>query len=196
VVRSGKGGTAKVRWEALFADLEARGVALGQAELDAEVAERTRGEVGALGVLDRARAAVGGQLLLRLAGGLVLRGRLAQAGPGWLLVDEDAGREALVASERLISVRGFGRRAAAPGSAGVVESRIGIRQLLRAVARDRSQVGIHLVDGSVLDATIDRVGADFIDVAAHPPGEPRERAGGPERLLVVISAIAAVRRSV
>lgn len=185
-----------MRWEALFADLEAQRAALEQAELDAEVAERSRGEVGGLALLDRARAAVGGRLQLRLTGGLTVNGWLTRTGPGWLLLAEDGGHEALVAGERLVSARGFGRRSAVPGSAGVVESRIGIRQLLRAVARDRSQVRVHLVDGTVVDATIDRVGADFIDVAAHPPGEPRERAAPRETLLVMISAIAAVRRSV
>lgn len=185
-----------MRWDALFADLEAQGAVLEQMELDAEVAERTRGEVGGQELTDRARAAVGGQLQLRLWGGLTVTGRLIQAGPGWLLVDEDGAHEALVASAGLLSVRGFGRRSAAPGSAGVVESRIGIRHVLRAVARDRSQVRVHLVDGTVVDATIDRVGADFIDVASHPPGEPRQRTGGAETLLLVISAVAAVRRSV
>jgi hypothetical protein len=180
----------------LFADLEAQRAALWQAELAAEVAERTRAEVGGLELIDRARAGVGSRLQLRLRGGLTITGRLTQAGPGWLLLDEDGGHEALVASGGLMSVRGFGRRSAAPGSAGVVESRIGIRQVLRAVARDRSQVRVHLMDGAVVDATIDRVGTDFIDVASHPPGEPRHRAGGAETLLLVISAIAAVRRSV
>src|SRR5205807_1541033 len=112
------------------ADLEAQHAALDQAELDAEVAERTRAEVGGLGFVERARAALGEQLQLRLHGGLALAGRLVQAGPDWLLLDEGNGHEALVAIARLVSVRGLGRRSAVPGSAGVVESRIAIRQLL------------------------------------------------------------------
>jgi hypothetical protein len=78
----------------------------------------------------------------------------------------------------------------------VVESRIGIRQLLRAIARDRSPVRVHLLDGSVVDATIDRVGADFIEVATHLPGERRRRADVSDVLIVPLAAITAVARSV
>src|SRR3954464_6084648 len=105
-----------MRWDALFADLEAQGAALDRAELDAELADRVRGEVGALELIDRARAAIGAELRLRLSGGFDLGGRLAGAGPDWLLVDEGDGREALVAAARLVSVRGFPRYSAVPGS--------------------------------------------------------------------------------
>jgi hypothetical protein len=185
-----------VRWDLLFADLAAQGEALERAELDSEVAERLRGEVGELSLVDRARAAVGAELRLRLRGGLDIAGRLTGAGPDWLLLAEPDGREVLVASGQLISVRGLPRSSAAPGSAGVVESRIGVRQLLRAMARDRSPVRAHLVDGSALDATVDRVGADFLELATHPPGEPRRRADVRDVATLPLSAIVAVRRSV
>jgi len=185
-----------VRWDALFADLAAQGAALEHAELAGEIAERVRGEVGSLGMVDRARAAVGAEVRLRVRGPLDLAGRLAGAGTDWLLLDERDGREALVASAQLVSVRGFPRYSAVPGSAGVVESRIGLRQLFRAIARDRSPVRVHLIDGTITDATIDRVGADFVEAAMHLPGEPRRRAGVQDVVTLPISAIAAVRRSV
>jgi hypothetical protein len=180
----------------LFADLAAQGAALEQAALDGELAERVRGEVGGLGLYDRARAAIGAQLRLRVRGPLEISGRLAGAGPDWLLVDEPDGRETLVALAQLVLVRGLPRCSAVPGSAGVVESRIGVRQLLRAIARDRSAVRVHLDDGTVVDATLDRVGADFVELATHLPGEPRRRAGVRDVAAVPITAIAAVRRSV
>jgi hypothetical protein len=180
----------------LFADLAAQGAALEQAALDGELAERVRGEVGGLGLYDRARAAIGAQLRLRVRGPLEISGRLAGAGPDWLLVDEPDGRETLVALAQLVLVRGLPRYSAVPGSAGVVESRIGVRQLLRAIARDRSAVRVHLDDGTVVDATLDRVGADFVELATHLPGEPRRRAGVRDVAAVPITAIAAVRRSV
>jgi hypothetical protein len=185
-----------MRWDALFDDLEAQAALLDQAARAAEVEERTRGEVGTLALWERARAAIGTPLRLRLAGGAALAGRLVRAGPNWWLLDEDSVREAVIATTRLISVRGLGRYSAAPGTAGVVESRIGLRQVLRGIARDRCAVRLHLVDGSTVDATIDRIGADFVEVATHAAGEPRRRQDVRDVELIPISAIAAVRRSV
>lgn len=184
-----------MRWESLFADLEAQAVALDHAEVAAEVAERARGEVAGLALLDRARAEVGAVVQLRFRAGLVVSGRLAQVGADWLLIEEPGGREALAAAQALLGVRGLGRYSAVPGSAGIVASRTGLRMMLRAIARDRSAVGIHLVDGSALDATIDRVGADFVEVARHAAAEPRRRSAVREAELLAISAVAVVRRS-
>jgi hypothetical protein len=47
-----------------------------------------------------------------------------------------------------------------------------------------------------MGGTIDRVGADFIEVATHPAGEARRRADVRDVELVTLAAIAAVRRSV
>lgn len=185
-----------MRWDALFGDLEAQAAALAQAERAAEVDERVRGEVGALSLVDRARAAVGDSLRLRAAGGLMITGRLDRVGPDWLLLDEGDGREVVVASAPLLTVRGLGRYSAVPGSGGIIASRLGLRHVLRGVARDRSAVRVHLVDGTVVDATIDRVGADFIEVATHAAGEPRRRQHVQDVELVPLTAIAAVRRSV
>lgn len=185
-----------MRWDALFADLAAQGEALEWAELDSEVAERVRGEVGGLSIVDRARAAVGTELRLRLRGKLDVRGELVGVGPDWLLLHEPDGREVLVVVGQVMTVRGLPRSSAPPGSAGVVESRVGVRQLLRAIARDRSAARVHLVDGSILDATIDRVGADFVEVATHLLGEPRRRADVRDVVTLPLTAVAAVRRSV
>lgn len=185
-----------MRWEALFADLASQAEALERAELDSEVAERARGELGTLSLVDRARAAVGSELRLRLRGPLDIGARLVAAGPDWLLLHEPDGREALVAIAALVSARGLPRSSATPGSAGVVEERIGLRQLLRAIARDRSAARVHLLDGSAMDATLDRVGADFAELATHPPGEPRRRADVRDVVTLPLDAIVAVRRSV
>ena len=183
-----------MRWEALFADLEAQAAAAEQAERAAEVDERTRGELAALGLADRLRAADGALLRLRLAGGLTLAGAVRSVGPNWLLLAEDAGREAVVPLAAVLGVRGLSRYSAVPGSAGIVASRFGLRLALRGVARDRSPVRLELADGTTVHATIDRVGADFVDVATHAPGEPRRRGDVSEVELVPLCALVAVRR--
>jgi hypothetical protein len=50
------------------------------------------------------------------------------------------------------------------------------------------------VDGSVLDATIDRVGTDFLEAAVHAAGEARRRSEVREVVLIPYAALAAVRR--
>ncbi|WP_375499757.1 hypothetical protein [uncultured Jatrophihabitans sp.] len=185
-----------MRWDELFADLEAQASALARAERGGEVDERTRGEVGTLALLDRLRAALGAPVRLHVLGGLTLAGAVSRVGPDWLLVDEQDGREAVVVLARVLRVRGLARYSAVPDSMSVVESRLGLRHVLRGIARDRSATRVHLVDGTVLDATLDRIGADFVEVAMHAPGEARRRHEVREVEAVPLSAVAVVRRGV
>lgn len=184
------------RWDELFADLEAQAAGLAAAERAAEVEERTRGEVGALRLVDRLRAAAGGEVRLRLVGGSTVRGPLVRVGPDWLLVDETVGREVLVPLAALTGVRGLPRYSAVPHSEGIVAARLGLRPALRGIARDRSPVRLELVDGAAVDATIDRVGADFVEVARHPAGEPRRAREVQAVEAVPLGAVVAVRRGV
>lgn len=184
-----------MRWEGLFDDLEAQAEGLARAQRAAEVEERTRGEIGRLGVLDRLRAALDRPVRLRVDGGLAVAGTLERVGPDWLLLDEGAGREVVVVTAAVLGVRGLVRYSATPGTAGVVESRLGLRHALRGIARDRSAVRLHLRDGTTVDATIDRIGDDYVEVAVHPAGELRRRQEVREVELVPLAAIAAVRRA-
>jgi hypothetical protein len=75
-----------------------------------------------------------------------------------------------------------------------LDSRLGIGQVLRTVARDRSVLRIYLSDTTVLDGTLDRVAKDFVEIAAHPAGEVRRRADVREVLIVPIGALGVLRR--
>ncbi len=184
-----------MRWDDLFADLEAQAYAAGIAQRAGEVDERTRGEVGTLGVRERLRGALDAPLRLRLAGGLTLAATLRRVGPDWLLLDEGGGREAVVVLAAVLGVRGLGRHSTTPDTGGVVESRLGLRHAVRGIARDRLPCRLHLADASTLDATIDRVGADFVEVATHGAGEPRRRQDVREVELLPFTALVAVRRT-
>jgi hypothetical protein len=183
-----------MRWEGLFADLEAQAEALSAAERAAEVEERTRHEFGQASLSDRLRPAVGQDLQLSCEGGATVRGRLVRLGGQWCLIDEGAGREAVVALSAVSVIAGLGRLSAPADSAGLVESRLGMPHILRALARDRSTVRIQLKDASTLDGTMDRVGADFVEVAAHAAGESRRRAEVRAILVVATGGLAVVRR--
>jgi hypothetical protein len=188
------GGLFGMRWDHLFADLEGQADALATLARAGEVEERTRYEVGQLGFVDRIRLAVGLPVRLRCRGGLLATGTVVRVGAGWLLLDEGAGRECLVALPAILSVSGLSRLSGVPGSAGVVASRLGLRHALREVARDRSPATIHLTDGAVVEGTIDRIGADFVDVAVHAAGEPRRNVDVRGIVVVPIDALSAIHR--
>lgn len=162
-------------------------------ERAAEVEERARAEIGTLTLAARLRGSVGERVLARLSGDVTLSGRVVRTGPGWTLLEEEADREAVLAHAHICVVRGLARHSRV--TAGIVESRLGLRSVLRGIARDRSAVRIHLPAGLSLDATIDRVGADYLEVAAHPASEPRRRAEVRGVELVPLSAVVAVRRA-
>jgi hypothetical protein len=162
-----------VRWDELFADLEAQLDDAATSELAAEVVDRTRREIAALSLVDRARAAIGHPVRLQLLGPAVVSGVLVEVGVQWVLLRDDAGRDVLAPWTAVVSVVGLGLGSVAPAEGGQVFRRLGLSTALRAIARDRATVSVGLVDGSMVSGTLDRVGLDFIEVSEHPIGEAR-----------------------
>jgi hypothetical protein len=183
-----------MRWDLLFNDLEAQAASLERAERAGEVEERARAEISAAGMGDRLRPARGTTLRLRCTGGHAVTGVLRRVGPDWLLFGGDQGRECVVALAAVVSVLGLGRLLAPAGSESVVESRLGLRHALRGIVRDRSGVRVHLIDGTTLDGTLDRVGLDFLELALHPAGEPRRRTAVSEVALLPLAVLAVIGR--
>lgn len=156
-----------MRWERLFEDLAAQ---LTEAELDgmrSEVADRTRRELAKIRLRDRVRAALGVHVAMRVRGVGPINGTVSGAGPDWVLLAEPTGTEALVPLTAVVQVTGLGTRASPPD--GRVSDRLGLGYVLRGIARDRAEVVVTLVDGSGLAGTIDRVGADHVDIAERSP---------------------------
>lgn len=181
-----------MRWQQLFADLGAQFDEAEAAADRAESASRARAEVGAVRLADRLAGAVGRPVTLRCRGAGQVAGVLAEVGVDWLLVEEEAGREALVAAAAVLAVAGLGRQTAVPES-GLVRGRLDLRRAARALARDRSAVHVVLDDGGVLSGTIDRVGADFLELAAHAPDEPRRPGAVHGVLAAPLRAVAVIR---
>ncbi|PWJ54823.1 hypothetical protein SAMN06264364_10527 [Quadrisphaera granulorum] len=182
-----------MRWDALFADLEAQLDAAAD-DVAAMHAERVRAEVAGVELRDRLRAAPGQRLVVRLDGGSSVEGVLSAAGPDWLLVREATG-EALVPLAAVALLQGLTRSLAAPP--GVVEGRLGLASALRGLARDRSPVTVWLRGHPplVLTGTVDRVGADHLDLAQHPVDEPRRQGAVRGVVVVPVGALGCVRRS-
>lgn len=176
----------RMRWEALFADMEAQLDAARTADLAAEVVELTRAERATVSVSDRFRAARGATLTVRTHGGEQVSGVLRDAATQWILLDAQ-GRSSLVPLGAVTAVRGLTRHSA--GAAGVVERRLTLGHALRALARDRVLVQI-VTGGGELTGRVERVGADHLDLAA---GHVETRDG--ELWAVPFAAIRVVRSS-
>lgn len=194
VDRVGDSNLSAVRWENLFADLDAQMAEAEAAEMASEVADRTRREVAAFRLSDRLRPAFGHFVGVSTLGGVV-SGRIRGVGSDWMLVGEEYGLESLVPLESITGVTGLGALTSAPGSEGRVASKLTLGYAFRGIARDRAGVAITFRDTSVVTGTIDRVGADFFEMAEHAAGEARRRSEIRSIRTVPFSGIAYVRRT-
>ncbi len=181
-----------MRWSDLFDDLEGQAEALGRAELDAEVADRTRAEIGHITLLNRLRSNVGRQVSLRLSGSARVVGTLDRVGADWLLVTTPS--EVVVPMAAVCSVADLPLGALSPEAVPVVASRLTMSSALRAISIDRARVTVVLTDGSTVSGTPDRVGSDFVDIAVHHLDEAPRPAAVTMRTTVAYAAITRVTR--
>jgi hypothetical protein len=201
-----------MRWDQLFADLEARFAELADADAVAELADRERLAVGAVRATQRLSGSIGRPLRLQISGGSSIGGVLETVGPDWLLLTEAQGRDCLVTLDAITAV--FGLTTSTGPEIGGVALRLDLRKALRGLARDRSPVAIALTGWSAagtgsavagssgsygaagsseITGTIDRVGADFVEIAVHAAWEPRRAAAVRSVALVPLSAVVLVR---
>jgi hypothetical protein len=192
-VRGVTHGPGEGRWHRLFADLEAEAEAAERASLRAEVAERARIEAGRLRFTGRLRAAVGHSLRCDLLGAGSVAGTLREVGPDWLLLAEPAGAEVVVPLDAVGAVTGLGPYSAPPGTEGAVGARLDLRYALRRLARERAPVTVVLADGTALAGTLDRVGADFLELAEHAVGEARRLRAVRQMRVIPLRALGLLR---
>ncbi len=181
-----------MRWDQLFADLEARFAAAQDAELNAEIADRVRSETARTGLADRLAAATGSALQVLALGGTTATGTVGRTGPDWLLLTESNGVEVLLPLSGIAAVVGLPRSVGRPGGGGMVGARLGLGSALRAIARDRWPVVVELVDSTTASGTVERVGRDFIELA--DPTVRGDVSFGTRGRAVPTAAIAMIRR--
>lgn len=179
-----------MRWERLFVDLEAQYDAAADAQHGDEIADRSRREVSLVPLADRLRS-TGGIVQVGIVGSEPVEGTIAGSGPDWVLLATGSGVETLVPLAAVAWVRGLASHAESDGS--VVAARLGLGFALRGLARDRAEVTVIARTGERLVGTIDRVGADFIELAEHPLGEPRRAGAVHSTRAVPFTALSALR---
>jgi len=179
-----------VRWERLFADLEAQYDEAAQAELVAELADRSRREIATVRLADRIRSTTG-EVQLGVIGAEPVRGTITASGPDWLLV-ADGRAEVLIPMAALMWARDLS--AVADPATSAVAAKLNLGYALRGIARDRAEVTVALRSGERVTGIIDRVGADFVELAELPLGEPRRTGAVLSIRTVGFDALASLRR--
>ncbi|SFL66528.1 hypothetical protein [Geodermatophilus ruber] len=182
-----------MRWQQLFADLQAEFEAAEATAERAEDGSRRRAEVGAIRLVERLAGAQGRTLALRCQGAGDVSGVLAEVGSDWLLLTDGARRDVLVATAAVRSVAGLGLSTGLPAPEGSVRTGLDLRRALRGLARDRSAVQVILDDGTLYSGTVDRVGADYVELAEHAADLPRRAAAVRGVRALALPAIAVVR---
>ena len=182
-----------MRWDALFNDMESQLAEADRLALDSEINERTRAEMVGLRLEDRLRAAVGYRIGVHLLCGESAQGKLTHVGADALVLDEER-HQGLIPFAAAARYVGLGRHVQAENSP--VRRSIGLAHSLRALARDRTEVTVTIGGGSGatrLDGVIDRVGRDYIDLAAVIPGEARRTQSVGQVSAVPFTALAIIR---
>ena len=183
-----------MRWDDLFRDLEAQLAAAEAAELAAEVADRTRREAAQLGLVDRARAAVGHPSCCGSSGAGPVDGRARRVGAA-VAAGRRGGRPRGRWCRSRRSCRWAGCGPGPGARLGAVRCSPGSGWVGAAGDRPGPAAGRRSGSptASVLTGTVDRVGADFVEVAEHGPGEPRRRGEVSGVRAVPFAALALVR---
>lgn len=192
-----------MRWDRFFEDLEDQLDSEWEAERAALDTEAERLRLARIPLRDRlvvlaetADVAIG----LELTDGTTLSGTVTRVGSDWVAVTVEGGSSgtvwivplaavatmALATQQLLGSVRG-----AHPG--GALAQRMSLGFVVRDLVRRRIPVTVHLVTGRALSGTIDRAGADHLDLALHEIGAVRRADQVRGFRIVPFAAVAAMR---
>lgn len=186
-----------MRWDRFFDDLEDQLASEWEAEravLDTE-AERLR--LSRVTLVERLRGLeASDSCSFEFADGAVLAGTVAAVGADWVGIVLATGHGGVLAPLSGLTAVAVSQpdllrsaRATAGPTRGLAE-RMTIGFVLRDLARRRVPVALHTTGDRALAGTIDRAGADHLDLALHEPGAPRRAADVRGYRLVPFSTIA------
>jgi hypothetical protein len=154
-----------MRWERLWADLDAQADQWERDEIAAEAADRALVEHGRITLLDRLRATAGAEVVCQLRGGGVVRGRVVGYGADWLALASQGDLPSdLLPVGALSAICGVAAAAVPVDATGLVQRRTDLRALLRAVSAAGLEVVLARPAGPDIRGVVRRVGRDYLDV--------------------------------
>lgn len=153
-----------MRWEALFADLQAQAAGQDQEEFEAHVAEVVELEWSRVELVDRLRGHIGRRIGVRLQGGESLTLDVETVGSDWM-AGVGGGAQWLIPCGAISVVSGLTRRVRPETSR--VRARLGIASPLRVLAEGRYSVVVRGETGILAEGALLGVGKDFIDVRSE-----------------------------
>ncbi|MFT4234981.1 MAG: hypothetical protein QM607_08300, partial [Microbacterium sp.] len=169
-----------VRWNRFFEDLEDQLAAEWEAERAALDSEAERVRVARLTLRERLvslAAGDGASVVVELADGSTLDAAAGDVGADWMSLRTGAGDVVLVPLAAIRSIAAAHEqllRSARPvGAESRLAQRVTFGFALRDLARRRVSITLGLSSGRALTGTIDRVGADHLDLAQHDLSSPR-----------------------
>jgi hypothetical protein len=193
-----------VRWDRFFDDLEDQLASEWEAERAALESEAERLRLSRVTLVERLTVLAAGDdasipAAFELSDGATLRARVRGVGADWLALDPAEGPPgALIVPLASLVAVGMPHadllRSArpAPPRAGLAD-RLTFGFVLRDLVRRRAGVAVHLDSGRALTGTIDRAGADHLDLAMHDAGAPRRADAITGYRIVPFAAIAWIR---
>lgn len=191
-----------MRWDRFFDDLEGQIASEWEAERAALETEAERLRLSRVALRERLsvlieRVGEGPPPAFEIVDGTVLTAEVTGVGADWVAVE--TGRSVAVLLP-LASISAIGMphvdvlRSARPAPArSALAERVTLGFVVRDLVRRRVAVTVHLAQGKALAGTIDRAGADHLDLALHEPGSPRRAGEVTGHRLVPFSAVAWIR---
>ena len=188
-----------MRWDRFFDDLEGQLASEWEAERAALDTEAERLRLSRVALRERLSALVdrepnGAAPSFEVGGGTVVSAEVTGVGADWVALD--GGRAgALVVPFSAIEAIGMPHadvlRSARPSSRrSALADRMTLGFVVRDLVRRRVAVTVHLAHGRLLSGTIDRAGADHLDIALHERGTPRRATEVTGHRIVPFAAVA------
>ncbi len=186
-----------MRWDRFFEDLEHQLDSEWEAERAALDTEAERLRLARLELRARLQvfAADGVEVVVDVGTDRAIRGAVTGVGADWLTLERGPrSGPALVPAAAVVSLAAEHAdllRSARPGTPGSLSSqRMSLGFVLRDLVRRRCTVTVHDRSGRPLAGTVDRAGADHLDLALHDPGEPRRASAVTGMRVIPFGAIA------
>ena len=190
-----------MRWDRFFDDLEGQLASEWEAERAALDTEAERLRLSRVALRERLavledREATPALPSFEIVDGTVLAAEVTGVGADWVAL-QGARAVALLLPFTAITAIGMPHadvlRSARPAARSSLADRMTFGFVVRDMVRRRVAVTVHLTHGRMLTGTIDRAGADHLDLALHEPGSPRRATEVTGYRIVPFSAVAWIR---